>query len=136
MTHRAGHFAASIFAWLMLASLLTATEVFSASPFEDPIVSASQGTSAIDQLVFARLKELNIEPAHLCSDPVFVRRVYLDVIGTVPTAAEAQQFILDRSPDKRRVLIDRLLAREEFADYLAMKWSDLLRIKAEFSINL
>jgi len=67
---------------------------------------------------------------------VFVRRVFLDVTGTLPTAAEAQNFILDRSPDKRHALIDRLLARDEYADYLALKWGDLLRIKAEFPINL
>ena len=47
-----------------------------------------------------------------------------------------EQFVLDRNPNKRRVLIDRLLERDEFADYWAMKWSDLLRVKAEFPINL
>ena len=67
---------------------------------------------------------------------MFVRRVYLDVTGTLPTALEAENFIVDASPDKRRVLIDRLLERDEFADYLAMKWGDLLRVKAEFPINL
>ena len=44
--------------------------------------------------------------------------------------------MLDRDPNKRRALIDRLLKRDEFADYWAMKWSDLLRVKAEFPINL
>jgi hypothetical protein len=92
--------------------------------------------NSIDDLVFARLKDLNIQPARLCSDAVFVRRAYLDVIGTLPTGREAEQFVLNRDPNKRRVLIDRLLQREEFADYWAMKWSDLLRVKAEFPINL
>ena len=90
----------------------------------------------IDELVFERLEQLDIQPAHVCSDSVFVRRVYLDVIGTLPTAREAREFLLDRDPNKRRVLIDRLLERDEFADYWAMKWSDLLRVKAEFPINL
>jgi hypothetical protein len=67
---------------------------------------------------------------------VFVRRVYLDVIGTLPTAQEASDFIQSPKPDKRSELIDRLLERDEFADYWAMKWSDLLRVKAEFPINL
>jgi hypothetical protein len=58
------------------------------------------------------------------------------VIGTLPTATEAREFLLDNKPDKRRALIERLLARDEFADYWAMKWSDLLRVKAEFPINL
>ncbi|MBI1895632.1 MAG: DUF1553 domain-containing protein, partial [Acidobacteria bacterium] len=91
---------------------------------------------AVDKLVFARLKQSGIHPSHLCSDAVFVRRAYLDVIGTLPTAREAAQFLADRDPDKRRALVGRLLEREEFADYWAMKWSDLLRVKAEFPINL
>jgi len=99
-------------------------------------VPALTPENPIDELVFARLQELNIQPARLCSDAVFLRRVFLDVIGTLPTGIEAEQFVLNRDPNKRRALIDRLLQREEFADYWAMKWSDLLRVKAEFPINL
>jgi hypothetical protein len=104
------------------------------SPFELP--SAPLAKNRVDELVFGRLQQLGIQPANVCSDAVFVRRAYLDVIGTLPSAAEARQFLLDRNPDKRRALIDRLLERDEFADYWAMKWSDLLRVKAEFPINL
>jgi len=92
--------------------------------------------SPLDKIVFARLSSLGIQPA-LCSDAVFVRRVYLDVIGTLPTAQEAREFIQD--PDtrnKRRKLIDRLLGRDEFADCWTMKWGDILRIKAEYPVNL
>lgn len=92
--------------------------------------------SQIDKLVFSKLKRLNLQPANPCSDAVFVRRAYLDTIGTLPSGHEAREFLLDQKPDKRRALIDRLLEREEFADYWAMKWSDLLRVKAEFPINL
>lgn len=88
-----------------------------------------------DKLVFAELARLNIEPV-LCSDAVFVRRAYLDVIGTLPTAKEAREFIENPEGNKRGALIDRLLVRDEFADYWAMKWGDVLRIKAEFPINL
>jgi len=104
------------------------------NPFEidASVVSANR----IDELVFGRLKQLGIEPARLCSDAVFVRRAYLDVIGTLPTGFEARQFILSKNPGKRRALIAQLLERDEFADYWAMKWSDLLRVKAEFPINL
>jgi len=104
------------------------------SPFE--IGSTPPVRSQIDKLVFTRLKQLNIEPANLCSDAVFLRRVYLDVIGTLPSPQQARQFLADPNQNKRSVLIDRLLEREEFADYWAMKWGDLLRIKAEFPINL
>jgi hypothetical protein len=91
------------------------------NPFENPGPPAARGR--IDELVFGRLQQLGIQPALNCSDPVFVRRVFLDVIGTLPTADEAKTFITDKNP-------------EEFADYWAMKWCDLLRVKAEFPINL
>ena len=104
--------------------------------FESNYGLTPQNQNPIDNLVFARLKELNIQPARVCSDAVFVRRVYLDVIGTLPKGYEAEQFLVSADPNKRRALIDRLLERSEFADYWAMKWSDLLRIKAEFPINL
>ena len=105
-----------------------------ASLFASAVEPASRG--AIDRAVLGRLKELGIRPAKVCTDEVFLRRAYLDVIGTLPTAAEARAFLRDGSPDKRSVLIDRLLKRKEFAVYWAMKWSDLLRVKAEFPINL
>jgi hypothetical protein len=98
-------------------------------------LTAPEPTSQIDKLVFVQLDRLSIQPV-LCSDSVFVRRVYLDVIGTLPTGKEAWDFINDSDPKKRRLLIDRLLGRDEFADYWAMKWGDLLRIKAEFPVNL
>jgi hypothetical protein len=126
---------ALISAVVLLAFVLSAAAQGTVpTPFESPAAPTPQ--NQIDELVFARLKKLDIQPANVCSDPVFVRRVYLDVIGTLPTGQEARDFLLDRNPDKRRLLIDRLLEREEFADYWAMKWSDLLRVKAEFPINL
>jgi len=116
------------------AVLMTAPAQAAQNPFE--CQAAPTRSNEIDRLVFARLEKLGIPPANLCSDAVFVRRVYLDVIGTLPTATEARVFILDQNPGKRRDLIERLLLREEFADYWAMKWCDLLRVKAEFPINL
>ncbi len=96
-------------------------------------------TSAIrtlDQLVQARQREQGIEPADPCSDEVFVRRIFLDTIGTLPTAQEARDFLQNQRPDKRAALIDALLDREEFADYWTLKWCDVLRVKSEFPINL
>jgi hypothetical protein len=90
----------------------------------------------IDELVFQRLASLHTPPAALASDVVFVRRVYLDTIGSLPSAGDVTAFLADPSPNKRSALIDRLLARDEFADYWAMKWDDSLRVKSEFPINL
>ena len=104
------------------------------SPFEAATAPAAR--TRLDELVFARLKRLGLQPARLSSDAVFVRRVFLDVIGTLPTADEARAFIEDPLPTKRSALVDRLLEREEFADYWAMKWGDVLRVKSEFPINL
>ena len=119
---------------LLAARSGTAAPGAAPNPFESPADLPPQ--NRIDELVFSRLKQLDLQPASVCSDAVFVRRVYLDVIGTLPSALEAQEFLLDRSPNKRRALVERLLKRDEFADYWAMKWSDLLRVKAEFPINL
>lgn len=90
----------------------------------------------LDHLVFAQWKKLDIQPAKVCSDAVFIRRAFLDVIGTLPTGKEAKAFIQDQNPQKREALIDALLKRSEFTDYWTMKWCDLLRVKAEFPINL
>ncbi len=105
-----------------------------ADPYRSP--RPSTPLTELDRLVLADLERLGIPPAEGCSDAVFVRRAFLDVIGTLPTAGEARAFLDDPSPDKRIRLIEQLLARPEFADYWAMKWSDLLRVKAEFPINL
>ena len=104
------------------------------SVFESSAALTPEGR--IDKLVLAKLRPLDIQPV-LCSDALFVRRAFLDVIGTLPTAQEAKEFIQDPdTKNKRRLLIDRLLERDEFADYWAMKWGDILRIKAEFPVNL
>jgi hypothetical protein len=81
----------------------------------------------IDHLVFARLRTLHLLPSNICSDSVFLRRAYLDILGALPSAEEALAFLHDPDPDKRAHLIDRLLERPEFADFWALKWSDLLR---------
>ncbi|MDR1483475.1 MAG: DUF1549 and DUF1553 domain-containing protein [Planctomycetaceae bacterium] len=90
----------------------------------------------IDEILIASLKHYHLEPAPICSDEVFIRRVFLDVIGTLPTQPEIRNFLDDKSLNKRTKIIDSLLNRNEFSDYWAMKWSDLLRVKAEFPVNL
>lgn len=82
----------------------------------------------IDELVDAKLKRLNIVPSELCSDGDFVRRAFLDIIGTLPTAAEASAFLEDTAPDKRERLVQSLLERPEYAEFWGLKWADLLRV--------
>ncbi len=90
----------------------------------------------IDALVLAQQKKLGLQRANICSDAVFLRRVHLDLIGTLPTAEEASAFLDDKDPGKRAALVDRLLERGEFADYWGMRWGDVLRVKSEFPVNL
>jgi len=87
-------------------------------------------------MVTQTLRQRGIEPANLCSEAVFIRRVYLDVIGALPEPQDVRRFIQNRRPSQRAALINALLKREEFADYWSLKWCDLLRVKAEFPINL
>ncbi|HZN34599.1 MAG TPA: DUF1549 domain-containing protein, partial [Pirellulaceae bacterium] len=82
----------------------------------------------IDELVAAKLRQLQYQPAGLCSDEEFLRRVYLDVIGQLPTLAETKEFLADTAENKRAKLIDRLLERPEHARFFALKWGDLLRL--------
>ncbi len=124
---------AVVFVFLVVAGGVATAET-KPNVFESPI--PPQPAGELDKIVFAKLSSLGIQPV-LCSDAVFVRRAYLDVIGTLPTAEEARRFVEDPdTKNKRRALIERLLNRDEFADYWSMKWGDILRIKAEFPVNL
>lgn len=126
-------FVRPLIACILLACLCRLSAV-AQNPFDSGI--APRPTTKIDALVLERLSKEGLRPSNLCTDAVFIRRVYLDLIGTLPTAEEAKAFIQDQSPDKRTRLIDVLFDRPEYADYWALKWSDLLRVKAEFPINL
>ena len=124
---------------MTMAALLAAGTVQAQTPAANPVFESSAAVTTrnhVDDLVFAQWKQLGIQPARVSSDAVFVRRAYIDVIGTLPTAQEAREFLQSTNPQKRNELIDSLLEREEFADYWALRWSDTLRIKAEFPINL
>jgi transglutaminase-like putative cysteine protease len=88
---------------------------------------APAANNFIDTAMFAKQKEMQLLPAAVCSDEVFLRRVYLDAIGTLPTPEEAAAFLDSKEKDKRAKLIDALLDREEFAYFWALKWADVLR---------
>ncbi|MDO4575614.1 MAG: DUF1553 domain-containing protein [Planctomycetia bacterium] len=90
----------------------------------------------IDEIVLADLKKKNLQPALLCSDGVFLRRVYQDIVGGIPTPEEARAFLDDPALDKRAKLVDHLLSSPRFDDWQTLRWCDLLRVKSEFPINL
>jgi len=82
----------------------------------------------IDTLVHAKLREMQFTPSGLCTDSEFLRRVHLDLTGTLPSADEAVTFLADESPGKRVRLIDTLLASPAHATFWAQRWGDLLRV--------
>lgn len=84
----------------------------------------------IDEFIYAKHANLRIKAAGLCTDEVFVRRVYLDTIGALPSADEARAFLADTDSDKRAKLVDTLLERPEFSDVWAMKWAEVLRVRS------
>lgn len=80
----------------------------------------------IDALLAEAWAERGIVPAPAASDARFLRRVSLDLIGRIPRVAEAREFLADTSPDRRRHLVERLLASREHADAMAARWHDAL----------
>ena len=85
----------------------------------------------VDSLVYDKLHKLRITPSDLCSDEVFVRRVTLDITGTLPDQKTYDEFMADASADKRAKLIDRLLERKEFTEMWVMKFAELLQIQTD-----
>jgi hypothetical protein len=85
----------------------------------------------IDDLVYAKLRNLRIVPSALSTDEEFLRRATLDLIGLPPTPQEHQRFLASRDRDKRSRLVDELLAREEFADLWAARWAETLKVRSD-----
>jgi mono/diheme cytochrome c family protein len=83
----------------------------------------------IDTLVHEKLHKLRLLPSGDSTDEVFLRRVFLDTIGLLPTPAEHQAFVSNPAPDKRDRLVDELLARKEFTELWVMKFAELLQIR-------
>ncbi len=95
----------------------------------------AQGWNFIDEAVYARLSKLRMTPAEVCSDDEFVRRVFIDTIGLLPTLQEYAFFKNDTRTDKRAQLVDRLLARPEFTDLWTMKWGERLQARSVVSAS-
>src|SRR5436309_4596532 len=76
----------------------------------------------IDEKLAAAWKDLGLVPSPLCADDEFLRRLYLDAIGTLPTPEEVRTFLADPDPKKRAKAIDKDLERPEFIDCWALKW--------------
>jgi hypothetical protein len=123
-----GHGESAVTAWFLQKITFATVEV----PFENSVApevfTGAPRRNWIDDLVLEKLRELNIPPSPRCTDEEFLRRVYLDTIGVLPTAGEVRAFLADVSTGKRDRVIEQVLKRPEFTDYWAYKWSDLLLV--------
>ncbi|MBA4019844.1 MAG: S-layer related protein (Precursor) [Pirellula sp.] len=111
-------------------------------PYSDKIeLKGWKNNNFIDELAEAKFREVGIEPSELCDDATFVRRAYLDAVGTLPTVSQVQAFIDSKSPNKRAELIDALLGltgdpakdihNNAYAAYWSLKWADLIRSSSD-----
>src|SRR5262245_49374032 len=111
------------FPWLMAlgcaALLWAAIDAGAAS-------DARELTAKIDHLIAARLKAAGVEPAPRADDATFLRRVYLDLAGRIPSVAEARAFLKDQAPDKRQRLVETLLVSNAYVSHFTNVWRNLL----------
>lgn len=85
--------------------------------------------TVVDKFTEKKWRDLGLVPSDLCDDSTFIRRIYLDLTGTLPTPKQVAEFIGDKDAKKRDKLIDRLLDAPEYSFYFANKWADILRVK-------
>ncbi|MBX3422303.1 MAG: DUF1553 domain-containing protein [Pirellulaceae bacterium] len=97
------------------------------NPAPPEVYASLPSNGEIDRLVHEKLRLLGILPSDPALPSTLVRRTYLRLIGRLPTADEARQYLADPHPDRQSNLVDALLQRPEYADFWANKWADLLR---------
>lgn len=89
----------------------------------------------IDTLVNAKLKNLRIAPSATCSDEVFLRRIFIDLTGMLPSVEEYKTFMTNKSADKREQLVKELMERKEFSELWVLKWAELLQIRSSNQVS-
>jgi len=97
-------------------------------PWSPPVMEAR---NEIDQLIQQKLVKLRLGPAAACDDGTYLRRVFVDIIGQLPTPEEVRAFLADEREDKRALVVEELLQRPEFPDVWAMTWAEVLRIEPQ-----
>ncbi|MGZ8899675.1 MAG: DUF1549 domain-containing protein, partial [Limisphaerales bacterium] len=126
-----GHGEGAITAWYLSRIAIGTVSVPFTNSLSPDVFAKAERRNFIDDLVLKKLKDLNIEPSPRSTDSEFIRRVYLDTIGTLPTADATREFLSNSDSKKRDTLIDELLDRPEFADYWSYQWSDLLLVSSK-----
>lgn len=121
----------TVSAWYLSRLAITTVTVPQAQQVAPEAFAVLKPRNFIDENVLTKLRELNIPPSARADDHEFLRRVFLDTLGILPTAEEARAFLADTAADKRDRLIDSLLKRPEFVDYWSHRWSDLLLVNGD-----
>ncbi len=120
-----------ITAWYLSRIAIATVTVPYTNNVPEEIFAKAEHRNFIDELVLEKLKSLNLPPSPKSSDAEFLRRVYLDTMGILPSANEARTFLEDKSEGKRDALIEQALQRPEFVDYWTYKWSELLLVSSK-----
>lgn len=123
-----GHGEGAVTAWFSSQIALARVLVPFPHVLSPDVFTGAARENLIDDLVLEQLQRLHLEPSPPCNDATFIRRAFLDTIGRLPTPEEVRGHLADASPRKRERLVDLLLARPEFVDYWAYKWSDILLV--------
>ncbi len=102
-----------------------------------PVANYPRVTSRnfIDERIFGKLRRFNIIPSRLSEDGEFLRRVCLDLTGSLPPPNRVREFLTDRDPGKREKLVEVLLASPEYVDYWTFRFADLFRV-AVFAVGI
>lgn len=96
---------------------------------EKPREFSFENNTFVDKFTSAKWKQLGLAPSELCSDEQFIRRLSLDLTGTIPTPIQVKAFVDSTSPNKRKDLVEKMLNSSEYSYYFAAKWADILRVK-------
>ncbi|HEX7860734.1 MAG TPA: DUF1553 domain-containing protein [Verrucomicrobiae bacterium] len=126
-----GHGEGAITAWYLSRIAIGTVSVPFTNQISSEIFAKAERRNFVDEQVLKKLKDINIEPSGRSSDSEFIRRIYLDTIGTLPSADEARKFLASSDSKKRDAVIDELLDRPEFADYWSYQWSDLFLVSSK-----
>jgi hypothetical protein len=114
--------------WISVVSLVVGTAWAGAAA----AVELRQAAAEIDAILEAHWKQVGVEANAPIGDDVFVRRIYLDFAGRIPTYAETRAFMADGAPHKRESLIADLLTRDSYVAHFYHFWADVLRVKSSF----
>ena len=111
--------------------ITTGVQILSIPDLPDYKFPDEPAANYVDTLVYAKHKKVRITPSGMSDDNTFIRRVYLDVIGKLPTPEVVNSFVADKTSDKRSKVIEDLLNRPEFVKMWVMKWAELLQIRTD-----